>query len=173
MVPIKLFLVFLKISILAFGGLYSFVPLLEKELVEKNAWLTLEEFKSFFGATQIIPGAISIKFATYIGFKLSGILGVIAANIGNFIVPMSFIFLFISSYRFLNTSPIVLSAFKGISIIIIGMIFGVAWEMLKNTAFNFVHLFVAILGFIAFAFLKLDTAWIVVLGGLLGLIFFK
>src|SRR3989338_5276217 len=88
MILIRLFVSFLKIGLLAIGGAYSFLPLLEKEIVEKYHWLTKDEFLDVMVAVKIFPGAISIKYATYTGYKLSGILGAIVANLGNLAGPV-------------------------------------------------------------------------------------
>jgi chromate transporter len=60
MILLKLFLVFLRVGFFAIGGAYSFLPLLEKELVENNQWLDKPEFSEVVGMAEIFPGAISI-----------------------------------------------------------------------------------------------------------------
>lgn len=60
----NLFLSFFRIGSFAIGGAYFFLPLLEKELVEKYHWLTKEEFLEVLGIVKVFPGAISIKYAT-------------------------------------------------------------------------------------------------------------
>ena len=62
---VNLFLSFFRVGLLAIGGAYSFLPLIEKEIVERYHWLTKEEFLDISGLVQIFPGAISIKYATY------------------------------------------------------------------------------------------------------------
>ena len=84
---IQLFFVFAKIGFFAVGGAYSFLPLFEEELVENYGWITRDEFLDVLGITQLFPGAISIKFATYTGYKLLGIPGAIIANVGNILPP--------------------------------------------------------------------------------------
>src|SRR3989338_1337438 len=87
MIILKLFLSFLKVGFFAVGGAYSFLPLIEKEVVQKYQWLSQEEFLEVLGMVKIFPGAISIKYATYTGYKVGGIWGAIAANTGNFLAP--------------------------------------------------------------------------------------
>jgi len=73
MVLLKLFLSFLKIGLFAIGGAYSFLPLIERETVQYHHWLDKPEFLEVLGIVKIFPGAISIKFATYTGYKVAGI----------------------------------------------------------------------------------------------------
>ena len=86
MILFKLFLSFFRIGLFAIGGAYSFLPLIQREVVEKYHWLTKEEFLEVLGVVQIFPGAISIKFATYTGYKMAGVPGAIMANIGNLLI---------------------------------------------------------------------------------------
>ncbi len=85
---LNLFLSFLKIGALSFGGAHSFYPLVEREVVTGNAWLTKGEFEVVVGMSQAFPGAISIKFATYVGFKQMGLIGVLIANFANALPPV-------------------------------------------------------------------------------------
>ena len=93
MILLKLFVSFFKIASFAFGGAYSFLPLMESELVNNQQWLEKAEYLEMVGITKLFPGAISIKFATYTGYKIAGIPGVIVANIANLLPPIIFVLL--------------------------------------------------------------------------------
>jgi chromate transporter len=90
MVLLRLFLVFFKVGLFAIGGAYSFLPLVEKEVVQNRGWMSEPEFLEVTGMVEIFPGAISIKFATYTGYKVAGIPGAIVANIANLVPPALF-----------------------------------------------------------------------------------
>ena len=85
MVILKLFMVFTKISLFAFGGAYSFLPLIQTEVVQNHHWLDESEFLDVAAITKLFPGAISIKFATHTGYKVAGIPGAIIASFGLFL----------------------------------------------------------------------------------------
>ena len=93
MILFKIFFSFFRIGLFAIGGAYSFLPLIQKEVVERYQWLTKEEFLEVLGVVKIFPGAISIKFATYTGYKVAGIPGAVVANIGNLLPPVVLILL--------------------------------------------------------------------------------
>ncbi|MDP6685556.1 MAG: chromate transporter, partial [Candidatus Omnitrophota bacterium] len=88
---LNLFLAFLRIGLFAIGGAYSFLPLIEKEVVDKYHWLAKSEFLDVLGVSKIFPGAISVKFATYTGYKIAGVPGAILENLGNVLGPASLI----------------------------------------------------------------------------------
>jgi len=91
MILLKLFLVFFKVGLFAVGGAYSFLPLVEQEVVRNQRWMGKSEFLDVTGMVEVFPGAISIKFATYTGFKVAGIPGAIVANVANLLPPVLFI----------------------------------------------------------------------------------
>ena len=64
MILLKLFLVFFKVGLFAIGGAYSFLPLVEQEVVQGQRWMSRSEFLEVTGMVEIFPGAISIKLAT-------------------------------------------------------------------------------------------------------------
>ena len=97
---IKIFLSFLKIGAFSFGGGYAMLPLIEREIVNNHNWITFKEFIDIIGISQMTPGPIAINSATFVGFKVSGILGSIAATLG--VISFSFILVSIANHYILN-----------------------------------------------------------------------
>ncbi len=94
MVYIELFVTFFKFGIISFGGGYTLIPLIEQEL-EKNNWMTVEEFHDLIGVSEVTPGSISINSASFIGYEVGGIFGSIVATLG-IILPSLIIIIIIS-----------------------------------------------------------------------------
>ena len=67
MIFLKLFWMFLKIGIFTFGGGYSMVALIQNEVVEKEGWMTAQEFTDILAISQMTPGPVGINTATYAG----------------------------------------------------------------------------------------------------------
>ena len=84
---IKLFLSFAKMGVMTFGGGYAMLPILQREVVEKNHWATEEELMDYFAIGQCTPGIIAVNTATFIGHKQRGVLGAIVATLGVAIPP--------------------------------------------------------------------------------------
>ncbi|MDP3786536.1 MAG: chromate transporter [Candidatus Omnitrophota bacterium] len=169
MILARLFISFLKIGLLAVGGAYSFLPLLEKEIVEKYHWLAKDEFLDVMATVKIFPGAISIKYATYTGYKLSGILGAIAANLGNLAGPAILIIFAAGLYDKYKNLPIVTGAFKMVELAIFSMLIALAFQLIDIG--QLVHpknLLVVVLSFILFAFTKVNPALILIGAAVLG-----
>lgn len=165
----KLFFAFLKVGFFAVGGAYSFLPLIEKEVVENYRWLSKEEFLDVLGMVQVSPGAISIKYATYTGYKVSGILGAIAANIGNLLAPVILVIFTSFFYIKYKNIPFVKSAFNMIQVAMFAMIIALAFQTMNVNQLSHVrNIFIIVLSFILFVYAKVHPALIIICAGILG-----
>ena len=70
---ITLFTSFFKVGIMTFGGGYAMLPMLERELVDKKKYVTIEEIMDYYAVGQCTPGVIAVNVATFIGYKCSEI----------------------------------------------------------------------------------------------------
>lgn len=82
MIYLQLFLSFLKIGLFSIGGGYAAMPLIESQAVEKYGWLTISEFTDLITIAEMTPGPIAVNSATFVGMRVSGILGALAATAG-------------------------------------------------------------------------------------------
>ena len=131
MILIKLLFVFFRIGLFAVGGAHTFLPLIEREAVQNYHWLTRKEFLDVLSIVKIFPGAISIKYATYIGYKIAGIPGAISANIGNILAPVMCIIFASIFYARYKAVPIVKDAFDAVRLSVFAMIVAVAFQTLE------------------------------------------
>ncbi len=95
MIYLQLFLSFLKIGAIAFGGGYGVVSLLQDE-VARRGWLTSEEFLNYVAVSESTPGPIAINIATFVGSQQGGVLGAFLATLG-VVLPAFLIILFIAA----------------------------------------------------------------------------
>lgn len=169
MILIKLFLAFLKVGFFAIGGAYSFLPLIEKEVVQRYQWLSREEFLEVLGIVKIFPGAISIKYATYTGYKVAGLGGAIAANIGNFLAPALLIGFASFLYLRYKNLPAIKNAFSIIQLVVFAMILAVAFQTADmNRLIQLRSLIIIAVSFAIFIYTKIDPALIIICAGILG-----
>lgn len=170
MILLKLFLSFLKVGFFAVGGAYSFLPLIEKEVVQKYNWLSREEFLEVLSIVKVFPGAISIKYATYTGYKIAGFWGAAIANIGNFLAPAILVGLASFFYIKYKNLPVVKNAFSMIQLAIFAMIIAVAFQTISiDKLTQLKNLLVIILAFILFLFTRIEPALIIICAGILGI----
>ncbi len=169
MVLLNLFLSFFRIGLFAIGGAYSFLPLIEKEVVERYNWLTKEEFLDILGAVQVFPGAISIKYATYTGYKIAGICGAMAANLGNLFAPAVIVILSSFYYLKYRKLPVVKGAFDAVQLAVFAMIIAVAIKLVNvNQLLHARSLLIIAGSFLVFIFSEIHPAFIIVGAGIIG-----
>ena len=82
MLILRIILSFMKIGVIAFGGAYAAIPLVEREIVEVQQWMTYAEFADLLALDELTPGPILINSATFVGMKVAGVPGAIAATLG-------------------------------------------------------------------------------------------
>lgn len=167
----KLFFAFCKIAIFSFGGAYSFLPLFEKEIVENYGWLSKTEFMDVLGISTIFPGAISVKYATYVGYKVAGMPGIFAASAGIFVPTMLLILGASGIYLKIKDQAQIKGALEYIRLAIFSMIIVVAFNLvgIKNLANMRNMIFIS--GFlILFALGKIHPAFLIIGAGIIGAI---
>lgn len=97
MIFLRLFLIFLKIGIFSFGGGLATIALIQNEVVEKQRWLSAQEFTDIVATSQITPGPVGINTATYTGYTAIvnagyseglGIVGALLASFAVILIPV-------------------------------------------------------------------------------------
>lgn len=149
---IELFLAFARIGGLTFGGGYAMLPMLQREVVENKKWATEAELMDYYAVGQCIPGVIAVNTAVFVGNKVRGLLGAIAASLGVIspsIVIIVAIAAFIQSFSELE---IVQNAFAGIRVAVCVLILTAVMKLFKKAIvdkFTFI-LFAIVFGLTVF-----------------------
>ena len=94
---LKLFTTFLHIGLLSIGGGYAIIPLIQEQVVNSHNWLTPQEYTDIITISQMTPGPLVVNTATFVGIRIAGIAGGIAATLGRI---FSGFILSISLYNF-------------------------------------------------------------------------
>lgn len=167
---IDLFFTFCRIGGLTFGGGYAMLPIIQKEIVEEKKWATEEEVLDYYAVGQCTPGIIAVNTATFIGYKVQGIIGAIVATLG-VVFPSLIIITIIAALlkNFANYS-IVQHAFSGIRVVVIALILSAILKLAKTSIKNSTTLIIAIIAFILVAFVNLSPIYIVIAAACIGLI---
>jgi chromate transporter len=169
MILLKLFFVFLKVALFAIGGAYSFLPLMEKEIVNNYQWLNPSEFGDVVGMSELFPGAISIKFATYTGYKVAGVPGLIVANVANMLPPLFLMLLISLVYSKYKNTVIIKAALEMARYAVIAMILAVAIKLIdKNNILQLKYIIILVVSFTLFLLTKIHPAFIIIGAALYG-----
>ncbi|MBI0580040.1 chromate transporter [Neobacillus cucumis] len=118
----RIFWTFFKIGPVTFGGGFAMIPLIEKEVVEKRKWLNSEDITDIFALAQSVPGAVAINSATFIGKKIGGVRGAIAAMLGVTLPTFIIVLTLGIAYSLFQNNPKVTAAFLSIRVSIVALI---------------------------------------------------
>ena len=106
MLILEVFLAFVRVGAMVFGGAYAAIPIIEQEVVGAQAWMTYAEFMDLLALDEITPGPIIINSATFIGMKVAGVPGAIAATLGCITVPCLAAFALLLLFRKYKEAPL-------------------------------------------------------------------
>lgn len=165
-----LFWTFCKIGALTFGGGYAMLPLIQREIVENKKWSTEKEILDYYAVGQCTPGVIAVNTATFIGYKLKGIIGGIVATLG-VIFPSIVIILIIATFlQNFADLDIVQSAFAGIRVAVVALIITTVVKLIKSSIKDYLGVIIAIIAFVISAFIGLSPVYVVIAAALTGFI---
>jgi len=171
---LKLFLTMLKIGLFTFGGGYAMIALLENEFVTKRKWIEKDEFLDMVAIAESTPGPIAINAATYLGYKMHGVIGSLLATVA--VCIPSFVIIYAISLFFdaFLALTLVAHAFRGIQVCVIWLILSAGLKMLKQmkkTTFNIVVLSAVITCMVAFSVfsVRFSTIFYILISGGVGL----
>ena len=139
MIYLRLFLNFLMIGALSFGGGYGMVSLV-RERVLSNGWLTENEFLNFIAVSESTPGPLAVNMATFIGSTLGGILGSFVATLGVVLPSFLIILLIASALKNLMKYAPVNAFLSGVRPCVVAMILATALSMALSTLFGLTDL---------------------------------
>lgn len=166
----KMFTIFFKIGAFTIGGGYAMLPLIEKEVVDDQKWVTEEEIVDIFAVTQSIPGVIAINASIFIGYKVRGISGAVAAALG-VILPSFLIILAIAFLLFnIKDNIYVQKAFTGVRAGVVGLIGLAALKLAKASIKDKLGIVLAIFAFIAIVIFDIHPILVIFCGGVIGVL---
>lgn len=162
---------FSGISLTLFGGGYVVIPALHELFVENLNWLTSAEFADGIAIGQITPGPIFIT-ATFIGYKVAGVMGAFLATLAIFTPPAVLTVLLSRFVAVLNHSSIVKAAMKGIRAAVIGMIFASAVTIGQTINLSVVSIAIFLVTFIISFKYTVSPVYLIIGAGVAGFVLF-
>lgn len=158
------------------------MPLIQSLIIEKNGWLSLEEFTDIITIAEMTPGPVAINSATFVGIKIAGVLGAITSTIG-FILPSFIIVLILAFFYYkyknleyvkgvlfyLKPGIVSIIASAGLSILLLAILLDTS-SGFSISNIDYINLLIFLLGFILLRKLDLNPVVIILGSGVLGLL---
>ena len=127
-----LFWAFARVGAMTFGGGYAMIPILEREIVERQGWASSEELMDYYAVGQCTPGVIAVNTATFIGYKVAGSLGGVVATLGVVFPSLCIITVIAGVLTRFADIPAVKSAFAAVRVCVCVLIFNAVLKLWKS-----------------------------------------
>jgi chromate transporter len=164
-----LFWSFTKLALQGFGGVLAIV---QRELVEKKQWLTLEEFVEDWAVAQILPGPNVVNLSLMIGDRYFGWRGALAALAGMLTFPLLIVLTLAAVFAGISDLPGVVGALRGMAAVAAGLIGATGLKLIgalkTNVMGTAVCAALTLVVFVAIALLRVPLAWVLLSVGALA-----
>ena len=167
---LQLLLSFMKIGVVTFGGGYAMIPIIENETSKNRKWISEEDLLEVVAISESTPGPIAICAASFIGYKVAGILGAFFATLG-VVIPSFFIIFIISAFLdSFSEYKIVKYAFTGIRAGVLALIIKAVISMFKKAPKHIVAYIIMAVSFLLVAIFSTNVLVIILSSAVLGIV---
>lgn len=166
-----LFWEFFKIGLFTIGGGMAMIPQIQQVAVNDKKWLSDSEMIDCIAVSQAMPGVIAINSATFIGRKIKGFRGALAATLGVVLPAFTIIILIVMFLGFVGDNKYLLGAFAGIKAAVCGLILVTVVRLGRDILKNAFQWVLAIAALAAIGIFGITAIWAILAGGLLGIVY--
>ncbi len=167
---LRLFLIFAKVGVMTFGGGYAMLPILQREIVDKQKWANEEELMDYFAIGQCTPGIIAVNTATFIGQKTKGVIGGIFATLGLVFPSLVIISLLAGVIEAFSDLVWVQNAFGGIRVCVCVLILNSVVKLGKKAVVDKLTLLIFLAVTLASFFTDLSPVIFIIIAAIAGIL---
>ncbi len=157
----NLFWTYLKIGTFTLGGGYAMLPLIQREVVDRQGWIDEKEFLNMIALAQAAPGLIAVNSAIFIGWRVGGWRGVCGAVLGA-VLPSFLIILAVAMvFADWKELPAVEAAFKGIRPAVVALIAAPLYKISKSAKIGWSTLLIPVAAAMLIWLLHVNPVWVI------------
>ena len=164
---LKIFTCFAKIGAFTIGGGYAMIPIIQREVVKKNKWISEEDFLDVLAISQSAPGILAVNISIFLGYRLRGTRGSIVATLGSALPSFLIILLIAMFFAGYQDNPTIVSIFKGIRPVVVSLIAVPMINMAKKAKLNIYTGMLAAATALLIVFLKVSPLYILLVTGVI------
>ena len=168
----SLFVAFFQVGLLAFGGGFASVALLQHVVVDQMHWLSFSQFRDGIALGQVTPGPVLIT-AGFVGYKVSGVLGSLAATFGIFLPPAILIVMVADLHDRIKRNRIVQAVVGGFQCGFIGLVAAITIQFGLSSLINWQTWLVFVASFVLVWWLKRSAGWAIIGTVVFALLFIR
>ena len=165
---LKLFATFFRIGLFTFGGGYAMVPLIERDVVEKNGWVGKDNFIDLLAVAQSAPGVFAVNMAVFIGYRLRGKRGALAASFGCVLPSVVIILLIALFFRRFRHIEVVNNIFMGIRPVVVALIAVPVFNVAKSARLGWSTMWIPVVAAFLIVALGVSPIYVIIVAGVAG-----
>lgn len=165
---LKLFSTFFRIGLFTFGGGYAMIPLIEHDVVERNGWLRKDEFLDLLAVAQSAPGVFAVNMAVFVGYKLRGKRGALAASFGCVLPSVVIILLIALFFRRFRHIEVVNNIFMGIRPVVVALIAVPVFNVAKSARLGWSTVWIPVVAAFLIVALGVSPIYVIIVAGVAG-----
>ncbi|MBR3941632.1 MAG: chromate transporter [Bacteroidaceae bacterium] len=167
----KLFTTFFRIGLFTFGGGYAMVPLIERDVVEKNGWVGKDNFIDLLAVAQSAPGVFAVNMAVFIGYRLRGKRGALAASLGCVLPSVAIILIIALFFRSFRHIEVVNNIFMGIRPVVVALIAVPVFNVARSAKLSWMTAWIPVLSALLIVQFGVSPIYVIIVAGVAGFIY--
>ena len=165
---LKLFSTFFKLGLFTIGGGYVMIPLIEREVVDKYRWIEKRDFVDLLAIAQSSPGVLAVNMSIFIGYKLRGVRGSVAAAVGNVLPSVVIILLIALFFNRFREYEVVNNVFMGIRPAVVALIASPVFSVAKSAKIGWTNVWIPLLSALLIVAFGVSPIYIILIAGVGG-----
>ena len=146
------------------------IPLIEHDVVERNAWLPKSDFVDLLAVAQSAPGVFAVNMAVFIGYRMRGVAGALAAAFGCVLPSVIIILLIALFFRQFRHSPLVNNIFMGLRPVVVALIAVPVFNVAKSAKIGWATVWIPVLSALLIVALGVSPIYVIIVAGVAGFV---
>lgn len=168
---IDLFRTFFKIGLFTLGGGYAMIPIIEREVVERNKWIERSEFLDLIAVSQSCPGALAVNISVFVGYRVRKLRGALCTVLGAVLPSFAIILLIAMFFHQFQDNDVVGSMFRGIRPAVVALIAAPTFSLAKSARISLVNCWIPIVSALLIWIMGVNPVYILLMAGIGGYLY--
>ena len=147
------------------------VPLIERDVVEKNGWVGKDNFIDLLAVAQSAPGVFAVNMAVFIGYRLRGKRGALAASLGCVLPSVAIILIIALFFRSFRHIEVVNNIFMGIRPVVVALIAVPVFNVAKSARLGWSTVWIPVVAAFLIVALGVSPIYVIIVAGVAGFIY--
>ena len=149
------------------------IPLIESDVVERNRWVEKSDFVDLLAVAQSAPGVFAVNMAVFIGYRLRGVPGALAASFGCVLPSVVVILLIALFFRQFRHIEVVNNVFKGLRPAVVALIAVPVFNVAKSAKVGWTMAWIPVLSALLIVAFGVSPIYVIIVAGIAGFVYGK